>query len=516
MDNHQKTFKNIDKMYDKLTYSDSYGTSIFFFIIISIVIFLGISYCIVMINVQPIQENWPAERCKPYVIPFAGLINAPQGSSAYDYTSQNFQYCVQNIIQGVTADATQPLTFVVNILNSLANIIKESIDAVRNMFNKVRTQIQSVTQEIMGRLGNMMVPLQQIIISMRDMMGKVQGVMTASLYTLLGSYYTLQSLFGAIAQFIITILIALAATIIVLWLVPFTWALAASMTAVFIAIAIPMTIVLVFMMEYLHVSPSIQIPTIQCFDEDTMLKMENGNLKKIKDIQIGEKVEGGDEITTIFKVDASRSQMYQLDGIIVSNSHKVKYQGKWCRVFQHPHAIKITSYDKPYLYCLNTISKEIHIGNDCFSDWDEIINIEKVKYRLSKKFNTNVTEVRDIHKYLNSGFHEKTEISLKNGIKKQIQNIEVGDILENGEKVIGLVELDGTNVNEHFIFDLGNQGKIEGGGNLCVLFDLNLKKPKLHKEKRLFHLLTDVKTFYINNIKFHDYNASVDLFLEEK
>lgn len=118
MDNHQKTFKNIDKMYDKLSYFDSYGTSNFLFIIITIVMFIGISYCITMINVQPIQDNWPTERCKPYIIPFAGLINAPPGTSALEYTEQNFQYCMQNIIQGVTADATQPLTFVVNILNS--------------------------------------------------------------------------------------------------------------------------------------------------------------------------------------------------------------------------------------------------------------------------------------------------------------------------------------------------------------------------------------------------------------
>jgi len=525
MDNHQKTFKNIDKIYDKLTYFDSYGTSNILFIVLTIIIFLGISYCAVMINSQFYQDNWPAERCKPYVIPFAGLINAPSGTSAYDYTHQNFQYCMQNIIQSVTADATQPLTFATNILNSLANIIEESINAVRNMFNKIRTQIQSVTQEIMGRLGNMMVPLQQIIISMRDMMGKIQGIMTASLYTLFGTYYTLQSLFGAIAQFVVAILIGLAAIILVLWMAPFTWALAASLTSVFIAIAIPMTMILVFMMEYLHVSPSIQIPTIQCFDENTLLKMVNGDLKKISNIQVGDKLYGGDEVTTIFKVDASRSQMYNLCDIIVSGTHMVQWNCKWCRVSDHPLSRKIAFYDKPYLYCLNTITKRITVDDFIFSDWDEIIDVEEAKYRLYKQlgeFDISKLSYSDIHKYLNSGFNGKTEILLKNGTKKIIQNIELGDILENGEKVIGLVELDGINLNEHFVFDLGNHRKIEGGGNLCIISDFNmnlilsLKRIKTEKPKKMFHLLTDVKTFHINNINFYDYNASIDLFLEEK
>lgn len=385
------------------------------------------------------------------------------------------------------------------------------------MFNKVRTQIQSVTQEIMGRLGNVMVPLQQIIISMRDMIGKMQGVMTAAVYTLFGGYYTLQALMGSIAQFIITILIALAATIMVLWMAPFTWALAASMTSVFIAIAIPMAMILVFMSEYLHVTPSIQIPTIQCFDENTMLKIEDGSFKKIIDIKIGEKLYGGDEVTTIFKVDASLSQMYNLCDIIVSESHMVEWNCKWCRVSEHPLSRKIAFYDKPFLYCLNTKSKFIKVGDFLFSDWDEIFDIEKAKQSLSEKLEINIDEENFIHKYLNNGLHENTELLLLNGLRKKIKNINIGDILENGEKVIGLVELDGTKISNQYLFDLGNQRIIEGGGNLCIPENFNKnKKLSSNKEKRLFHLLTDKKYFFVNGIKILDYNASVDLFLEQK
>jgi hypothetical protein len=492
-------------MYDKLSYSEKYGTSIFFFFVLSLVLFFGISYCIVMINLQPIQDDWIHNRCKPYIIPFAGIINTPIGTSAMDYTSQNFQYCMQNIIKDVTGEAVQPITFVVNILNSLANIIKESINAVRNMFNKVRTQIQSVTQEVMGRLGNMMVPLQQIIISMRDLLDKVQGLMTASLYTLLGSYYTLQSLMGAIAQFIITILIALAAMIAVLWLVPFTWATAASLTVVFIAIAIPMTMILDFMLNSLHVTPDLQIPTIQCFDENTLILMEDGTYKKIIDIQVGEKLAGENTVTTQIKLDASRSQMYTLGTIIVSDSHLVKYHDQWVRVSKHPLAKKMAFYDKPYLYCLNTTSKMIRVDEFCFSDWDEMVN-----YKESiKNFN--------IYEYLNSGFHENTLLSMKNKSQKTICSIQLGDLLANGEKVIGLVELDGSQVNQHYVVDLGIHGKIEGGGNLCCLIPLEKRKTlKPFKEKRLFHLLTDTQSFYVNHVKFFDYNASVDEFLESQ
>ena len=35
------------------------------------------------------------------------------------------------------------------------------------------------------------------------------------------------------------------------------------------------------------------------------------------------------------------------------------------------------------------------------------------------------------------------------------------------------------------------------------------------KENKLYHLLTDKKSFYINNINFYEYNASIDLFLNK-
>jgi ABC-type multidrug transport system fused ATPase/permease subunit len=522
MNNHKETFKNIDKMYDKLTYFDKYGGSLIFFILISILLFLGISCCFVIMNIQPIKDNWVNERCKPYIIPFAGIINRPENMSNYEYTNQNFQYCMQNIIKDVTGEAVQPLTFITNILNEMANIIKASINAIRNMFNKVRTEIQSVTQEVMGRLGNIMVPLQQIIIAMRDMLSKVQGVMTAALYTMLGSYYTLQSLMGAIAQFIILILIALAAIIIVLWLLPFTWGVAATMTALFLSIAIPMAIILNFMMESLKVRPSMSIPTIQCFDEETMIGLEDGTFKKIKDIHIGDNLLSFNQsnnrsnnhikntVTAIFKVDANLSKMYSLEGILVSDSHLVKYNEKWIRVSSHPSAKKVAFYDKPFLYCLNTNEKTILIGNTLFSDWDEeIVFINDIK-----------ENDKNVVIGVGGGFHEKTTIFLQDKNKKHISEINIGDILEKGEKVIGIVEMDGTLFKEHYSIDLGIHEKIQGAGNLHYLSILPhlVKKEKIGKReisKRFFHLLTNTQRFSVKNQNFYDYNASLDRVLEK-
>jgi len=485
-----------------------------------------------MINVQPIKDDWINQRCKPAVIPFAGLINAPEGTSSTDFTKDNFDYCTQNIIKGVTGTAVQPLTFITTMITQLFDNIKQSINGIREMINKVRVNIQAVAQEIMGRIINVTIPLQQIIIGLKDVLAKVQGTMTAGLFTVLGSYYTLKSLMGAIAQLIVTILVGLAAMIAALWVVPFTWGAAAANTAIFLAISIPMALILSFMTNVLKVNSNLKIPKIKCFDKNTLLKMNDGSKKPITEIYVGDRLFNGNQVTAKIIVTTEGSEMYNLNGVIVSNSHIVKYNDKWLPVSDHPNSIKIENYNEPFLYCLNTTLKIIEINNICFTDWDEIYdnNITKFNDLLSIKFNNNkqkyTFKTADIHKYYDGGIVEDTLIKLKNGSTKKIRNIEVGDILENDENVYGLVEIYGLTIDEQCIFYLGKNRLIQGGCNLCFYdkttssilstIDIDIHNQELCRNKNvLYHLLTDKGTFYINGIKFYDYNSSIDLFLDK-
>ena len=522
MDN--QGLQNILKMYEKLNYFDQYGGSVILFIIITIILILIISYCLIMVNTQPIIDDWPNQRCKPNIIPFAGLITHPEGISASDYTSQNFTYCTQNILSSITGMAVEPITFVTNLLNSMAEKIKEDIQSVRAMFDKVRTMFQQVTQEIMGRIINFTIPLQQIVISFKDLLSKIQGTMTAGLFTLLGSYYTLKALMGAIAQFIIIILIALAVMIAVFWIFPFTWGVAIANTVIFIAIAIPMAIILAFMIDVLHVKTSLGIPKVKCFDKDTEITMNNGSLKKISELKPGDILNGNNEVTACIKVETKGSDVYNLDDIVVSNSHIVNYLGKWIPVSKHPDAIKYAYYNEPYLYCLNTTNKTIQIGENTFTDWDEIYDTDIDEIMVNHLMSVN--KLNEIHSKLDSGFKCDTKIKLKDGNLRDIKDINVGDILENDEEVYGIVEINGKNIDEQFEYNLGKDLVVEGTSNLLIcdkkinqistlLFNKNDKKILNKKHDKLYHLLTSTDSFYVGNIRFYDYNAAIDILLEK-
>jgi hypothetical protein len=423
-DINNESYINIKKTYDNLNYFDQYGSSLVLFFLITIALFILCSYCFVMINVEPIKEDWVNQRCKPSIIPFAGLINGPEGTSSTDFTKENFDYCTQNIVKGVTGNAVQPLTFITNMLNTVFDNIKNSLNVIREMINKIRLNIQAVAQEIMGRIINITIPLQQIIIGLKDVLAKVQGTMTAGLFTLLGAYYTLKSLMGAISQLIVTILIAMAVMIASLWVIPFTWGAAAANTAIFVAISIPMALILTFMTKTLKVQSNLKIPKIKCFDKNTLLKMNDGSDKTIFDIKVGDILINNNKVTAKITVETEGSEIYNLNGVIVSNSHIVKHNDKWLPVSDHPESIKIESYNEPFLYCLNTTSKIIVINDICFTDWDEIYNSDITKFNtlLCIKFNNckkkYTFKTDDIHKYFDGGFIGSTLIKLKKVFQK--------------------------------------------------------------------------------------------------
>lgn len=538
---------NITKMYDNLTYFDQYGSSLLLFIFITILVLFFVSYCFTMINMQPIKDDWVNQRCNPYVIPFAGLINKPDDKSVNEFTQENFAYCTQNILKNITGEAVKPLTYITTTLSNVTNNVKDSLNDTRGMFSKVRDLLQDVTEEIMGRLLNIMAPIQQIIISFRDTIGKIQGVMTASLFTLLGSYYTLQSLMGAIAQFIVTILIALAALVAGFWAFPFTWGAAIANTAIFLSISIPFAVILAFMRNTMGISPTRGIPRLRCFDKDTMITMQDGSKKEISKIQLGDYLSDGGKVTAKMVVEREGCIMYNLNNVIVSDSHLVMYNNEWIRVSEHPDAIVLNDYKLPHLHCLNTSSKLIHINNMVFSDWDELSDddIETIKItHIYNKYNTNPELKREfdssmIHKHFDGGFDGNTIVKLEDGTKIPIRSVFVGDVLERKERVYGIVEIYADDLEKQFDFYMNKLNlRFTGGPNLNIcernipltsvihLANDNenkiqqnnnfiIKESKFFTNRKLYHLLTDKETFYANGICFYDYNASIDLILDK-
>jgi hypothetical protein len=297
---------------------------------------------------------------------------------------------------------------------------------------------------------------------------------------MLGTYYTLQALMGAIMELIIKLLIALAIIIVGLWVMPFTWPAAASMTAVFLGISVPLSIIIYFMSEVLHIKSS-AIPKLRCFDKNTKLILKNGTIKTIKNIQLNDVLFDDSIITSKIKVLSKDLDMYNLNGIVVSGCHIVSCNNNWIPVCKHPNAKQLTNYNEPYIYCLNTTSKTIVINDITFTDWDEIYDTSLNV--LLQHFKTK----ENINKTFNKGFKSNAVVKTING-DKHISKININDELIGGGMVYGIVELTNMNINADLVLDLDN---------------------------KYFNLLVTNGIYVIDNEIQGDYNKKLDLTLEK-
>lgn len=499
----------INKLYDNLSYLDVYGSSVLLFVVITVIVFFIFLYCNVMQSAEIIKNDWTNQRCNPKVIPFAGFINKPEDKSIFEFTEENFNYCIQGILVNITGFSVQPFNYLLQFITSIFNSLQTAINAIRLFMANIRAQITIIAQNVLNRILNVLIPLQQIFISLKDTISKVQGILVAGLYTSLGTYYALKSFLGAIVQFIIIILLILVGIIIGLWILPFTWPVAASTSLVFLGVSIPLAIIVLFMTEVLHVQtagiPGLPSPkrSSSCFDSETYIQMNNGDYKKIKDIEVGELLYKNNKVTAKIIADRQNQKMFSLNNVVVSESHVVKHNGEWIFVKNHPESIELTNYTSPYLYCLNTSNKEIHINNTIFTDWDEIfddslrtiLQIDKIKH------------VSNIHKYLDKGFHENTKLYINNNNNNTLQNIKdvkIGDKIgmEGNDIVYGIVEIDTTEmINDKYLY-LDNYTL----NNHLVENHLDDLRPN-----KIYHLLTHSKKFTIGTHVYDDYNYLINV-----
>jgi len=517
-------YKSINDLYTKLGFLEKYGKDVFVSTFIILIFLIVFSYFYVLNRIEPIKANWAMERCNPAVMPFAGIINAPPGANKINYATENFNGCVNNILASIVQYALAPIYYIIKVINQVFIQFVNSIKLIRSMFDKIRTSMEGVSKDIYGRSLNITVPIINLLVNVRDTLGKTQGVLAAGIFSLFGGYLTMKSLMGAIVQIMFNILLGIIAFVIILWIFPFTWGVAAAVTAIAALIAVPLGYISVKSRDIFNLSVRGMPKIPRCFDEDTNITLIDKTIKSIKDISIGDVLLDGSKITGLMKSSTEDHIFYNLNGIIVTGTHRVYHETEgWILVREHPDSKLIIKYNKPLMYCVGTDSKLFTIDNTIFGDWDELDNNDIVElYKEASHILPSYFTRSHIHKYLDGGFISGTKIHLKNGKHINIEDVKVNDVLKNGEKVMTTVKLDAKELIGVYEFCLCDK-VITGGPNLEIVDDnlgtidtTKITGIKIKSPKYIYNLVTNVGTFYVNDIRFCDYNSTTDKYLKNR
>lgn len=242
-----------------------------------------------------------------------------------DNIEKDFTYCVQNIQTNYIGYLLQPLTYVTSNLTTIAEQTVGDMNSIRTVLSNVRTFTSSIVGGIFSVFINIVVSYQKLVISIKDLAGKLIGSIVSLMYIMYGSILTVKS----------------------------TWN-----------------------------GPPGQMVRSLCFHPETKIRLKNGEVRLMKDLDLGDVLENDIKIQSIMKMNnlENQNKLYKFekmgvdgDDIYVTGKHMVfsDEKQKFIYVDEHPAAVEQTEVSSDWFSCLITSNHHIPIGKLLFWDWED-------------------------------------------------------------------------------------------------------------------------------------------------
>jgi hypothetical protein len=357
--------------------TDPAGWFWFMFITLSLI---GVYFLIFsFVNIAEVANNWQLYRCNPMIMPFASLFG-------YN-TSENFNFCISNILKKGASSFTGPFASILETFIGSLMTVMGSLNSFRVVLATLMGGITTVFQEMTERFQTLMANF----ILTGDAVKRLMGKMFATFYAII---YMGTSGIQAGSNFTNTFLFSFLDTF--------------------------------------------------CFAPSTLIEVREMGLMPIEEVEIGDILANGQVVTAIYSINADGQEMVKLGSVVVSANHYIRYNNEWIRADKHPDAQHIGPWNggkiRP-LICLDTDTHEIHIGDYVFSDYNELDSTDTPTMKAVQDILNNTKDTplppREIRYSPSLSFEE--EIIMKNGDKVKICNIQLGDELSTG-KVYGIVK----------------------------------------------------------------------------
>ena len=505
-------------------YTDVYGGSIVFIFFLILFTHLVLSYSFVVNSLGNLKNDWDNVKCRPSVMPFAGMIANNPNMSSMKFTAQNFNECMVSTFSDMINMLLKPITLLIGgIFNVLRGVV-QSVNFIRIKITQIINQILQITREIINRVLVSMLPVQFIIVKILDTFRKIQGVLAIQVHVLVTAYDALRKMIVVFRDGTLMLLGSISAIMVPLFIFVFTIPFSVPFGAAYAAMAGFLGSIIAMTTQIMNLT-KVNVPDKPtpggCFKKNTLLKKQDGSITSIMNIEVGDVLEDGSIVTEKFIVDAKNAKMYSYKNIVVSHDHRICFRNNsYSKVKDLKDAIPIQNFKDRYIFCLNTNTKFIPIHGILFVDWDDIDDKEYriLQHQVYKETKHSILR-NNIQYQLSPGFTEDTPIELKDGTIMDIKDIHVNDVLKDGHRVFAKVELDTQRIelveNELYgeRFHTTPNTMIQTKEKQYRMGSLRTSRYIERFNRKMYHLVTDSGIFLVKNIPFSDYNSGIEHYL---
>lgn len=348
--------------------------------LVTIIAIFATTYTFALTRIQFLKKNWVEYRCNPIYMPVAGMVG--------DSVISNFTKCSMKAFHDYAGFMMDPIMAEFSVVNDTITEVSSTMDSMRNMMSGVRGGFLGIIGTVFGKISNLISQFQYTIIRMRTLLQRIIGVMMSFVYVFSTGMDTGTSIKNG---------------------------------------------------------PIGKTMGVLCFHEDTIIQLKSGEPIAMKNARIGDVLKSGSVVTSIYKIqDQVRSCIYNVNGVYVTGTHKIKLNHNFVYVYEHPDA-KPELVTSPNLVCLNTSDHRIHIGDMEFLDFvetdDDVLHTMR-RMQLEMDYNNefliyNSIQTEKLSK--RSGVNEHARVLMHDGTEKRISKIKPGDILIGNNKVIGVI-----------------------------------------------------------------------------
>tara|TARA_Y100000768_G_scaffold385544_2_gene371872 strand:+ start:117 stop:1043 length:927 start_codon:yes stop_codon:yes gene_type:complete len=241
----------------------------------------------------------------------------------------NFTECIQIMQSDYMDYLLQPLHLDISIITQMGKLFSEGTLGAFSLITNIQGVLKKIFEQIYQLFSQIIIEIQKMTININDIFGKIGGMFILIKYIIEGIGLSMVSLEQSVVGDVIGL----------------------------------------------------------CFDPETKIRLYNGDLVAMKDLELNSKLKNGSRVMSVMKINnlktdgSINNKLYKIDSgenntpIYVTGSHLVYDETikKFVKVenLSEKYEALITNKDCPVLSCLVTSDHTIPIGNMIFHDWED-------------------------------------------------------------------------------------------------------------------------------------------------
>ena len=187
MDNNHATNvgENIKNFFDNISFSEKYNFDIWITIVtIAIVLYIALYYY-VLNTIQSYRPQWQANKCNPYFMAAASIINPKDSESDSDFARNNLDNCLNNLNRDINDNAEEPINEMFNIFSGIFAFAASVSSNIASFIVYLFNLLVYIFQQVIERLQLIILESNFIFITIKSFMDSIIGVLAHIYYTLI-------------------------------------------------------------------------------------------------------------------------------------------------------------------------------------------------------------------------------------------------------------------------------------------------------------------------------------------